>query len=746
MLASLMAARFLHIPAPRRWLSLALLCLLAPLAAPAADDPGALMLNAWMLREEGMRAEKERDFPTAYNRYRESAKVYERLAREFPDAHPGIVEMRRTGLAEQISRIADAAASMEAGRPVPRPPPATVVRPVPRGPGVAIRPPAATATSVDDPAARRRLAALEQRQAAVEKLLAERTRERDSLRSSLEQTRQSLLLSEHQLARARAAQADAASRLAELQAKGINTAVAEKAEIESLKTRLAEATRTAEAAAAESQRLRAELAVRPAAPDQQLETDLQEARRELAAIRDERAGLAAELDQTRAERDRFAALLAASAPVSAAELLAANQRLEAELAKAREELAALGAQRDRDSEVIAGLRQRLGEVEAELAAVRLENDSYRAQVARLEDQLAQASDSLAEARTALRDASLSEENRALRQIVTRLLQQQAYRSRARRLLLNELAKLEINSKVLLQYIDQLEGKAALPGPEQIARIKDPYIEALAGVGLSAMVFIDEAAADPSATPAPAAPAFPPELAGDPEALEAFEFQKTSLARSAAEAFTAGEFAKAADTYSLILDADPGDVRVRCNLGVAQLRQRRFEEAAATFNSALAADEANAFAHLMLGVCHWQLQQSDMAVDHMNRSLVLQPRNPQAWLYLGLVALDRNAPGDAETAFRKTLELDPDNADAHYNLAVLHTKPGRADPVEAARRYRDAIRLGAARDPALESFLRLGESLPPAAPPAGPYDAIPEPPPGPEWPEDDPLFLPADFDS
>ena len=765
---------------PSLWWLLSLWAVLAmawPVPARAQEEAGDLLLNAYMLREEGTRAEKQRDFSGAYRLYRESAALYDRLAREFPDWKPGIVEMRRKGMADQINAVADKATRMDAGKPVPRettsPPPSGVaVAPTPGGTAVGIRPPVGLAAAVDDPLARKRIEALEQRQGAMQNLLADLTKQRDNLQARLDEAAKARALGEHELKVARAEKARIQAELASLQEKGINTSVAGQAEVRQLKASLEDAGRKLaaaeekvarqgqESAAAlrENQELKVALAdakgqlaaagdgtaPRPqlAAVEAELrgklaavEADLSQTRNQLDGLRAERDNLAGELDRVRKERDGFEALLAQKVPGLA--LLETNYRLEAELARARDELAKLGSARDRDSAQIDQLRGRLGQVEAELAAVRRENAGVHDQMARLQERLAQTQKSLADAEGALRDSALVEENRTLREIVIRQLRAQAYRTKARTLLLAELAKLEINSKALLQYIDQIEGKDAVPTPGQVARIHDPEIEALSGVGLNAVMFLNEqpeeragegtaANASPGgATPAVAAggnAVVPPELAGDPDARAAFIFQKKSLAEEATRSFGQGDFPKAEETYRLIVEADPADVPMRCNLGVALLRQHKFEAARDTFQRALETDESSAFAHLMLGVCHWQMKQPELAVDRFNRSLVLQPRNAQAWTYLGLVAMERSAFGDAETAFRKVIEIRPDDPEAHYNLAVVCTKPGRADPVEARKQYDEAVRLGARRDAVLEDFLRLGTPAPealPAADPLGP---------------------------
>ena len=974
---------------------LLLVMVFAMLPAPIwADEAGDLFLNAYLLREEGSKAEKNGDYKIAYDRFRAAARIYEQISRDHPDWKPAMVNFRRNDMATEISKVADKAAKMDLGRPATdtRPLPAgsslpttqsqasstlpREARPISSTPSVAIRPPTSASPTADDPYARKRIAELEQRQAGTQRVLEQLSQERDALKSSLADVENARLLANHEAKTYRAERDTLRQELTQLQEKGINSSVADKARVASLQKSLAAAEskiaaleenakiaqeKNEKSAAANAQALKAatnaeaEAATRAANADRelqearskiarleaveaeavkardlarttaeelartrtrlatlensqqdleaskleaeklkaesqeiiqkldaartkiaQLEADkakiadtltqsseeqqkraqqtaeelaaakaeiarleslraeqtakleaalaivaqkpvspntktdpapntaavkeivelkakialLEKARataeksaqeaetnakavsatnaEELAALRakiraletaaqtpptellkaqnrlkeveallaaataeakrhaEDLAAVTAERDQIRSERDQLAARLASME--KSPDLTQTNERLEKELNEARRQLAELTSAREQDATSIQALRTKLENVEGELSAVRKENADFRDRMAQLEKSLSEAQSAL-ETATNTTDAELAEENRTLKSIVVRQLRLQSYRSRARKLLLSELAKLEINSKAMLQYIDQLEGKDVLPSPEEVTRIDDHYIRALSNVELTGKFFkqdtppttpTESTALASNTTPEvpqpsnPAGndkpvppPALPPELAGNADARDAFDFQKRSLAATAETLFQKGDFTRAEETYRLIVDADPSDIRMQCNLGVSLLKQGKFPDAINRFQEALRYNESNAFAHLMLGVCHWKLSQPDMAVDRFNRSLVIDSSNPQSWLYLGLVAIDRKAWQDAETAFKKALEFRPDDADANYNLAVVYTKPGFADPVEARRRYEKSLKLGGAKDEALELFLRVG---------------------------------------
>lgn len=744
-------------------------------AMGAAKGPSEMFLEAWQLREDGMKSERAGGFKPAYDQYRAAARIYDQIAREHPDWKPAMVEFRRNGMREQINGVAEKAAKEELGRPPndPRPLPPGAVPPADGGaqPGVGavvVRPPAVP-QAVDDPFARLRIQELERQQAGARQTLEALARERDALKGRLAEVENARNLSAYEARKFREERDKAKQELADLQEKGINSGVAERARASELEKKLAEMDAKIASAAKQGRaegieqgreegrqagraegKAEAEKEMARVARDlARVEAELASTRRDATSFEETIRVLTAERDRWKAERDQLAAMARPTDGQPA--LIATNQRLEKELAETRAKLQSLATEKEKDSAMIAGLKERLVQVEGELVATRKENAQFRDRMSLLEKQLSEAKAAL-EAVPPPADPMLAEENRTLREIVVRQLRQQVYRARARNLLLSELAKLEINSKALIRYIDQLEGKGSEPTPEEVARIQDHEIRALSGVELSGKFFGGDAGENQDAEPAtePESTETSPEIAANkaqapaadtrPDVAASFDAQKRGLAVTAEAAFRQGNFQEAEETYRLIVEADPADVRMICNLGVSLIKQEKFGDAIPKFQDALNREETNAFAHLMLGVCHWKLRQPGLAVDRLNRSLVLQPANPQAWLYLGLLAMDAGQLRDAETAFAKAIEIKPDYPLAHYNLAVVHTKPGSADPVQAKRSYEESLRLGGARDEAIELFLRLGAEPEPVVP--DPFDdgALPAlddpvlpPPPGPELP-------------
>jgi hypothetical protein len=495
---------------PRGFAVVSALVFLLATGLVAAKGPSEMFLEAWQLREDGMKSERAGGFKTAYDQYRAAAKVYDQIAREHPDWKPAMVEFRRNGMREQINGVAEKAAKEGLGRtandPRPLPPGAALPMEAPAtGAGAVVVRPPAPPQPVDDPFARLRIQELERQQAGARQTLEALARERDALKTRLAEVENLRNLSAYEARKFREERDKAKQELADLQEKGINSGVAERARAAELEKQLADMEAKIAAAAekartqgreqgkaegrneglaqgkAEAEKENARLARELA----RIEAELASTRRDAANFEETIRVLTAERDRWKAERDQLAAMARQTDGEPA--IIATNQRLEKELTETREKLQSLAEEKEKDTVLIAGLKDRLLQVEGELGAARKENAQFRDRMSLLEKQLSEAKAAL-EAVPPPTDPLLAEENRTLREIVVRQLRQQVYRARARSLLLSELAKLEINSKALIRYIDQLEGKGSEPTPEEVARIQDHEIRALSGVELSGKFF------------------------------------------------------------------------------------------------------------------------------------------------------------------------------------------------------------------------------------------------------------------
>ncbi len=136
-----------------------------------------------------------------------------------------------------------------------------------------------------------------------------------------------------------------------------------------------------------------------------------------------------------------------------------NEQLLVRLQSADQQIAELTKEPDRLKEQLAEARNELIGVRAELQAAREENTRGSEQVASLREELERLSAQLASTQAAVKNPEelqrLQGENDLLRQIVLRQLKEQARRDQARRLVLEELEKVQGKSQVLVDQVSIL---------------------------------------------------------------------------------------------------------------------------------------------------------------------------------------------------------------------------------------------------------------------------------------------------
>jgi tetratricopeptide (TPR) repeat protein len=114
-----------------------------------------------------------------------------------------------------------------------------------------------------------------------------------------------------------------------------------------------------------------------------------------------------------------------------------------------------------------------------------------------------------------------------------------------------------------------------------------------------------------------------------------------LFQTALESEQVGASGDAEAAYRKVLEADPGHVAARINLGRLRHVARALEEAERLYRQALE----------------------------------IEPTHPTARFNLGVVLEDRGATAEAIEAYREAVRLDPRIADVHFNLARLYQQAG-----------------------------------------------------------------------
>jgi tetratricopeptide (TPR) repeat protein/predicted nucleic acid-binding Zn-ribbon protein len=211
---------------------------------------------------------------------------------------------------------------------------------------------------------------------------------------------------------------------------------------------------------------------------------------ELAAVQQkltkteaERDGLQVKLTAVTAERDSYKSQVAKlqEDKKNLDKALADNATLMAKLSDAEKQIIQFKADNAQKDVLIADLKKEIASVNKQLTEAKQQSASYQAKMAELQANLQSTAENLALATTtgktnAADKKKLQEENEILRGIATRQLKAQAGRDQARKLILAELAKMEIKSKDLLSRINFLGEPVVKLSPKEAALFKKPDVQ------------------------------------------------------------------------------------------------------------------------------------------------------------------------------------------------------------------------------------------------------------------------------
>ena len=173
-----------------------------------------------------------------------------------------------------------------------------------------------------------------------------------------------------------------------------------------------------------------------------------------------------------------------------------------------------------------------------------------------------------------------------------------------------------------------------------------------------------------------------------------------------------------------IDRGPTSTRAYVNIGVLQMRSRRWHDALAAFTSALrrqpdhvgarynkafvlkrldlddqAASEyqkilqiapTHVASRVNLAAIYMRQERWDAAIDELTRAMEHDPENPRALYNIGLCHLRRDEFEAAAAAFERATVRDPRYAEAYSNLGTSLRRMERHE--DAARAYRRAVAL------------------------------------------------------
>jgi len=152
-----------------------------------------------------------------------------------------------------------------------------------------------------------------------------------------------------------------------------------------------------------------------------------------------------------------------------------------------------------------------------------------------------------------------------------------------------------------------------------------------------------------------------------------------------------------------------DLGKQLDLGVALLRERRFEEAIGPLLKAIARDDEDRRPWILLGEAYLRIERPYKAAVAYLRSLELSPKDEQAWLGLGRVLRSLDELPTAAAVLERATRIHPDHADSWaergFIYAGMRKLPDAARSLNKALDLRPDHRLALAKRNEIDAMLR-----------------------------------------
>jgi Flp pilus assembly protein TadD len=265
-------------------------------------------------------------------------------------------------------------------------------------------------------------------------------------------------------------------------------------------------------------------------------------------------------------------------------------------------------------------------------------------------------------------------------------------------------------RLYAQALEDLRGgrsREAAAGAARVAELdpKNPRVWALLGLARAASgdaaraipAFERALALDPADRAALAGLASAYGSVSDPRAFEAYERAIAADRANLPLQVECAEFLWGARRYERgnaemdrVLQAVPGNTRLRVHYGLALADQTRFADAVRQFEAARKAGDSSAELALYLGTSLWQAGRLEEATAKLREAAALAPGQAEPRHRLGRLLILRGEAAAAAAALQEAARLAPDSAPVELDLGRALEAAGRTEEAEAA--YRRALAL------------------------------------------------------
>jgi len=422
---------------------------------------------------------------------------------------------------------------------------------------------------------------------------------------------------------------------------------------------------------------------------QKLKGDLENSNRKITEL--QRQALQGQ-DRLKQLQDQLADLsVKASTGDKAADALRKEvEQLRSAAATSQEKLTSLQG----DAEKTKELQQQLSDKEAELARLKKKKGT----------------------KGAVADAKTTEENGVLRAIIMRQVKEEAKRAQARRMMEEEMKRLNVQSRTLSEQIGVLASPSLVLSPEERSLFKEDQLVVIDDGGSSLQASV--AAPLPSQTPPPAtkdqaspsadvpARAANQTNAPEPPSKElAWQGKFKECLAKAKDEFDRQDYLQAENSFKEALGYSPDDYFALSNLGVVEFQLGKLKEAEEALTKAAQKKSDSSFALTTLGIVNYRQERLGDAEKTLRKAIAVNDQDFTAHNYLGIVLAASGKGKAGESEIMKAIEINKDYADAHFNLAVIYATGKPPSKMMAKKHYAKALELGAPPDPSLERLVQ-----------------------------------------
>ncbi len=154
-------------------------------------------------------------------------------------------------------------------------------------------------------------------------------------------------------------------------------------------------------------------------------------------------------------------------------------------------------------------------------------------------------------------------------------------------------------------------------------------------------------------------------------------------RKGINAYDIGEYERAVEYYSTVIELDPQDSIAYNNRGSSYYKLGQYKKSIEDCNKIIELDPKNSTAYSNRGLSYYELGQYEKSIEDCNKAIELDPQDSSAYNNRGLIYYELGQFERSIEDYHKAIELDPNYELAYLNAAEVSIITGA---------YNDALEL------------------------------------------------------